>query len=233
MKGPLRTMAEENPPPLREDARDAKNQIRMTPTVVIPLTRMRRPIRTRRRRARGKLILEDVHIGAEDSTVRSENMDMLSRFRDMWSGRLGKIDATKHRIELKPGARPMYQVPYRAGPIACEKDKKEIDRMLRPEVIEPTLAEWASPVELTSSDRKVFLIYDGYRAHLCLEFLKTFANNNVALYSLPVHTSGKTQAPDTVLFSSFKNDMKRICNNLKCTSRSSQLDIFDFYSLMR
>ena len=89
---------------------------------------------------------EDVHIGAEDSTVRSEIMDMLSEFKDMWSGRLGKIGATKHRIELKPGARPIYQAPYRAGPIAREKEKTEIDRMLRAGVIEPTSAEWASPV---------------------------------------------------------------------------------------
>ena len=91
---------------------------------------------------------EDLHIGAEDSTVRSEIMDMLSEFKDMWSGRLGKIDATKHRIELKPGARPTYQVPYRAGPIAREKEKTEIDRMLRAGVIEPTSAEWASSVVL-------------------------------------------------------------------------------------
>ena len=88
---------------------------------------------------------EDVHIGAEDSTVRSEIMDMLSEFKDMWSGCLSKIDATKHRIELKPGATPIYQAPHRAGPIAPEKEKKEIDRMLRAGVIEPTSAEWASP----------------------------------------------------------------------------------------
>ena len=88
---------------------------------------------------------EDVHIGAEDSTVRSEIMDMLSEFKDMWSCRLGKIGATKHRIELKPGARPIYQAPYQAGPIAREKEKTEIDRMLRAGVIEPTSAEWASP----------------------------------------------------------------------------------------
>ena len=89
---------------------------------------------------------EDVHIGAEDSTVRSEIMDMLSEFKDIWSGRLGKIGATNHRIELKPGARPIYQAPYRAGPIAREKEKTEIDRMPRAGVIEPTSAEWISPV---------------------------------------------------------------------------------------
>ena len=55
---------------------------------------------------------EDVHIGAEDSTVRSEIMDMLSEFKDMWSGRSGKINAAKHRIELKLGARPIYQARY-------------------------------------------------------------------------------------------------------------------------
>ena len=89
---------------------------------------------------------EDVHIGAEDSTVRSEIMDMLSEFKYMWSGRIGKIGATKHCIELKSGARPIYQAPYRAGPIAREKEKTEIDRLLRAGVIEPTSAEWASPV---------------------------------------------------------------------------------------
>ena len=36
---------------------------------------------------------------------------MLSAFKDMWSGRLSKIDATKHGIELKPGASPTYQAP--------------------------------------------------------------------------------------------------------------------------
>ena len=73
---------------------------------------------------------------------------MLSEFKDMWSSRLGKIDSTKHPIELKPGARPIYQAPSRARPIAREKEKTENDRMLRVGVIEPTSAEWASPVIL-------------------------------------------------------------------------------------
>ena len=89
---------------------------------------------------------DEVYIGAEDSTVRSKIMDILSEFKDMWFGRLRKIDATMHCIELKPGARPIYQAPYRAEPIASEKEKMEIDRMLRGGVIELTSAEWASRV---------------------------------------------------------------------------------------
>ncbi|CDF37529.1 unnamed protein product [Chondrus crispus] len=64
----------------------------------------------------------------------------------MWTGQLGKIGATKHRIELEPGARQIYKAPYPAGPTAREKEKTEIDRMLRAGVIEPATAEWASPV---------------------------------------------------------------------------------------
>ena len=73
-------------------------------------------------------------------------MDILSAFKDMWSVLLGKFDAPKNGIELKPGARPIYQAPYRPGPIAREKEKKGIDRMRRARFIEPTSAEWASPV---------------------------------------------------------------------------------------
>ena len=67
---------------------------------------------------------EYAHIGAENSTVRTEIMDMLSGFKNIWSGGLGKIDATKHRIELKPGARPIYRAPYRAGLTERKKGKK-------------------------------------------------------------------------------------------------------------
>ena len=63
---------------------------------------------------------EDVHVGAEDEDVRSEVLEVLSEFKDMWTGRWGKIEATQHRIELKPGARPTYQAPYRAEPTVRE-----------------------------------------------------------------------------------------------------------------
>ena len=89
---------------------------------------------------------EDVHIGIEDGNLRGKIVAMLVEFKGMWTGELGKIGATKHRIELKPDARPIYQAPYRAGPSAREKEKTEIDRMLRAGVIEPATAEWACPV---------------------------------------------------------------------------------------
>lgn len=47
--------------------------------------------------------------------------------------------------------------------------------------------------DLTANNRKLLLIYDGYRAHLSLEVVEIFANNNIAMYALRAHTSGNTQ----------------------------------------
>ena len=110
-----------------------------------------------------------------DITVRLEVLGMLSEFKDMWSGRFGKIDATKHRIELKPGAMPIYQALYQAGPAAREKEKKEIDRMLRAGVIETATAEWASPV--------VFVPKKDGTMQFCVDYRKL--NAATVRYSYP------------------------------------------------
>ena len=148
---------------------------------------------------------EDVHIGAEDSSVRSEIMDMLSEFKDMWSGRLGRIDATKHRINLKPGARPIYQAPYRAGPIAREKEEKEIDRILRAG-IEPTSTEWASPV--------VFVPKKDGTMRFCVDYRKQNAVTVRDSYPLPRMDEFIDSLGDATVFTT-----------LDCSSRYWQVEI--------
>ena len=66
----------------------------------------------------------------------------------MWSGHLGNIKATEHRIELLQGSKPVHQPPYRAGPTQRKVEKKEIEDMLKKGVIEPANTDWASPVVL-------------------------------------------------------------------------------------
>ncbi len=71
---------------------------------------------------------------------------MLSKYEDMWSGRLGDISVTEHHIDLVDGARPFKTQPYRAGPKARELVQFEIDKQLEAGVIEPSMSEWAAPV---------------------------------------------------------------------------------------
>ena len=66
--------------------------------------------------------------------------------------------------------------------------------------------EYVEP--LARRGRKVLLVYDGYRAHLSLSVLDLFPKNNIIFYVFPLHTSGKTQPLDVVLFSVFKNHLQ-------------------------
>lgn len=45
-----------------------------------------------------------------------EVMNLLGEYQAMWSGLLGNIPATKHRMSLLNGSKPVYQPAYRAGP---------------------------------------------------------------------------------------------------------------------
>jgi hypothetical protein len=79
---------------------------------------------------------------------RKNVYQILGEHRSMWDGRLGHVQATSHRIELVPGATPVYSQPYRAGARAREAESSEVQRMLKFKVVEPTTSEWASPVVL-------------------------------------------------------------------------------------
>lgn len=64
----------------------------------------------------------------------------------MWNGHLGTIKATAHRIKLMEDAKPSFLPPYRAGLTQREPKKKELNLMLKVEVIEPSISQWAAPV---------------------------------------------------------------------------------------
>jgi hypothetical protein len=74
---------------------------------------------------------------------------------------LGVIQVTKHRIEAKDN--PVFQHPCRAGPEAREVEKVEVERMLKLGVIEPSHAEWASPVVLIPKPDGSARFYFDYR----------------------------------------------------------------------
>ena len=81
-----------------------------------------------------------------DTSLQKEIVKMLEKHASMWSGHLGEISATEHRIELKPDTKPVRQAPYRAGHKNREIITAQVQEMLKAGVIEPAQTEWASPV---------------------------------------------------------------------------------------
>ena len=89
-----------------------------------------------------------VHTSNVPEGLQPQVPALLEKHRALWSGHLGSIKATEHRIELKPGSKPVRLNPYRMGPRTRELIKAQVDRLLKLEVIEPSQSEWASPVVL-------------------------------------------------------------------------------------
>jgi hypothetical protein len=109
--------------------------------------------------------------------TQSKVTEMLSKFSSMWTGQLGEINITQHRIDLVPDAKPVYQAPYRAGVKGRKVEKEEVERMLKAGVIEPANSEWASPVVLiTKPDGSI---------RFCVDYRKLNALTVKDSYPLP------------------------------------------------
>jgi len=89
-----------------------------------------------------------VHTSNVPEVLQPQVPALLEKHRALCSGHLGSIKATEHRIELKPGSKPVRLNPYRMGPRTRELIKAQVDQLLKLEVIEPSQSEWASPVVL-------------------------------------------------------------------------------------
>jgi len=79
-----------------------------------------------------------VHTSNVPEGLRPQVLSLLEKHRALWSGPLGSIKATEHRIELKPGSKPVRLNPYRMGPRTRELIKAQVDRMRKLEVIKPS-----------------------------------------------------------------------------------------------
>jgi len=68
---------------------------------------------------------------------------LLYQFKGMWSGKLGKLKAATHHIQLKPDAKPVNSAPYQAPPHPRLEIEKQFQEMFDLDVIEPSDAEWS------------------------------------------------------------------------------------------
>ena len=58
----------------------------------------------------------------KDVAFRKKIMSTLEKYAPVFEGKLGTIEATEHRIHLKPGTAPVRMQPYRAGPDQARED---------------------------------------------------------------------------------------------------------------
>jgi len=72
-----------------------------------------------------------VHTSNVPEGLRPQVLALLAKHRALWSGNSGSIKATEHRIELKPGSKPVRLNPYRMGPRTRELIMAQVDRMLK------------------------------------------------------------------------------------------------------
>ena len=113
----------------------------------------------------------------DDNKFRGHVLEMLRKHSSLWSGALGTIRATEHRIALEPGTKPIRSMPYHKGPAMRGMVAKEVNKMLNAGVIEPASTEWASPVVLVPKK-------DG-SIRFCVDYRRLNAKTAADSYPLP------------------------------------------------
>lgn len=88
---------------------------------------------------------------------------ILAPFANIWSEKLGCIDAVEHRIELKSESRPLRSASDWAGPKVRELEELGIQEQIIANVIEATDSELISPVLLVLKEDGSFRFCIDYR----------------------------------------------------------------------
>ena len=77
--------------------------------------------------------------------------NLLTKYRDVFSKHwhdLGEFTGGEFKIELKPDAKPVKNLPHRASPKQRQMIDEEVEKLLKAGIIEPCLADYSSPVLL-------------------------------------------------------------------------------------
>ncbi|UYV81563.1 K02A2.6-like, partial [Cordylochernes scorpioides] len=107
---------------------------------------------------------------------QKELKQVLERYGDLFSSRLGRTNLAKHRIDTED-AKPIKHKPYRVSAEEQDIIKEQIDEMLREGIIRPSSSPWSFPVILVKKRD------DKYR--FCVDYRKL---NNVTVkgvYPIP------------------------------------------------
>lgn len=80
----------------------------------------------------------------EDMALNKDIIELLSKYKGLWSGHLGTIKSIHHTIGLKDGTRPVRQQPYRTEKTRRELLYESIVKQLEVDVVKLAQSEWGS-----------------------------------------------------------------------------------------
>ena len=118
---------------------------------------------------RHKKILEYL---TEDGTssvplgIKSNLANLLSKYSDvvaMDSDSLGKTELLRHRIDIPPDAPPIYIPAYRVAYSQKDVIDREVQRMLKEDIIEPSHSAWSFPLLVVPKKDKTHRLVVDFR----------------------------------------------------------------------
>ena len=88
-----------------------------------------------------------------DENQKSELQDLLYEYQDIFMTRgenpaIGRTNLVKHRIVLKPDAKPKHQRPYRLPPDKRKVLRDQLDELLRQGIIAPVTEDEEIPITI-------------------------------------------------------------------------------------
>jgi len=83
--------------------------------------------------------------------VKDSVTKLFEYFKDILAMKTDDLKTTKflpHKIILKPGRKPVKQQAYRLSKIQAQALKKELEKLINNDLIEPSHSPWSSPIVL-------------------------------------------------------------------------------------
>jgi len=111
------------------------------------------------------------------STIEREEMvALITEFADLFSDVPGRTNCVHHHVDVGR-ATPIKQNPYIVNPWKLSFLKKELDYMLKNDIIEPSQSDWSSP--------RLLVLKSDSTYHLCTDYRKVNAVTKSDSYPMP------------------------------------------------
>ena len=125
----------------------------------------------------------DLHFDFSKSDLTDQQKQKLTTFlnenRDVFATslkELGKTNVYHHKIDTG-NSKPIKSRPYRTSPAAKQEIQRQIDELLKYDIIEPSTSEYSSPIVLVKKKDNSW--------RMCIDFRKVNSQSVVQEYPLP------------------------------------------------